>query len=150
QAVEAVPTGTIDPPAGKAAADFLNRAIDLALEGRVQAITTLPPHKESLRAGGVAAPGHTEILGRRGGVPSFAMMLYVGPPLGGLGGLGVVHATLHVALREVFAGLTTGRVADAIDLADRGMRPILSGAAPRIAVAGLNPHAGEHGLFGDE
>jgi 4-hydroxythreonine-4-phosphate dehydrogenase len=79
------------------------------------------------------------------------MMLWVGPPLARSdAGLGVLHATLHVPLREVFARLTTGRVAETIALADRALRPLTGGRAPRIGVAGLNPHAGEHGLFGDE
>ncbi len=66
------------------------------------------------------------------------------------GGLGVVHVTLHVALRQVFALLTRNAVLSKIQLADRAMRPLTGGRAPRIAVASLNPHAGEEGLFGDE
>jgi 4-hydroxythreonine-4-phosphate dehydrogenase len=65
-------------------------------------------------------------------------------------GLGVVHVTLHVALREVFKLLAVEAVASKIRLADAAMRPLCGGSAPRIAVSSLNPHAGEHGLFGDE
>ncbi|MBX6312881.1 MAG: 4-hydroxythreonine-4-phosphate dehydrogenase PdxA [Isosphaeraceae bacterium] len=151
QDVLAVPPGRVDPRAGRAAYDFLVAAIDLALAGRVDAVTTLPINKESLHASGVRHPGHTEILAERCGVSDFTMMLYLGPPIGqSEAGLGVVHVTLHVALREVFALLTIERVRATIALADRALRPLTRGRRPRVAVAGLNPHAGEHGLFGDE
>jgi 4-hydroxythreonine-4-phosphate dehydrogenase len=140
---------TIDTRAGRAASDFLNKAIDLALERRIDAITTLPINKESLSASGVRHPGHTEILAERCGAREHAMMLYL-PNASGEHGLGVVHATLHIALRDVFAVLTRERVAETIALADRALRPLTAGRPPRVAVAGLNPHAGEHGLFGDE
>ncbi len=143
--------GAVDAKAGRAAYDFLNQSIDLALAGQVDAITTLALNKESLRAGGVNVPGHTEILAERCGVRDVAMMLYVGHPVAsGPGGLGVIHATLHVPLREVFDLLTPARLKASIQLADTAMRPFLSGRRPRIAVAGLNPHAGENGLFGRE
>ena len=80
--VAGVPPGRIDPRAGRAAYDFLVTAIDLALAGRIDAITTLPLHKEALHAGGIRHPGHTEILAERCGVTDHAMMLYVGPPVG--------------------------------------------------------------------
>lgn len=147
---EEVPPGMVDSRAGRAAYDFLVAAIDLAMAGRVDAICTLPLNKESLNAGGVPFPGHTEILADRCGVPRHAMMLYLPPPVDGPGGLGVVHATLHVALRRVFDLLTVDLVAGKIALASEAMRPLLGGRTPRVAVAGLNPHAGEHGLFGDE
>jgi 4-hydroxythreonine-4-phosphate dehydrogenase len=146
----AVKPGCIDARAGRGAYDMLCKAIDLALAGRVDAITTLPLHKESLNAAGVSHPGHTEILAERCGVTDFSMMLYLAPPVGGDAGLGVIHATLHVALRRVFELLTTESVFEKIALADRALRPLTGGRAPRVAVAGLNPHAGEHGLFGDE
>lgn len=155
QDLSSVRPGLVDPRAGRAAHDFLIKAIDLALAGAINAIVTLPLNKESLRAGGIAAPGHTEILAERCGATRHAMMLYL-PPRSSDGspsrsaGLGVVHATLHVPLREIFALLTEERVRDAIILADTNFRPLIAGRNPRIAVAGLNPHAGEGGLFGDE
>src|SRR5438874_1829396 len=92
---------------GRAAYDFLTTATDLALEGRIDGITTLPLNKEALRAGGSRHPGHTEILAERCGVTDHAMMLYLGPPIGATDvGLGVLHATLHVPRRCVFAPLT--------------------------------------------
>jgi 4-hydroxythreonine-4-phosphate dehydrogenase len=149
--LDAVLPGRVDARAGMAAYQALATAIDLALEGQIDAITTLPLNKEGLRAAGLAYPGHTEILAERCGVDQFAMMLYVGnPPAKGPGGLGVVHATLHVSLAQALALLTRDRVLRTIQLADEALRPFLNRGRPRIAVAGLNPHAGEHGLFGDE
>ncbi len=150
QDVAAVAPGRIDPRAGRAAYDYLITAVDLARAGRIDAITTLPLHKESLRAAGVRHPGHTEILAERCGAPDHAMMLYVAQPVGGDAGLGVVHVTLHVPLRTVFDLLTEEAVEAKIILADRALRPLTGGRSPRVAVAALNPHAGEGGLFGDE
>jgi 4-hydroxythreonine-4-phosphate dehydrogenase len=149
--VASIAPGRIDPRAGRAAHDYLVTAIDLALEGRIDALTTLPLNKESLHAGGVRHPGHTEILAERCDAPDHAMMLYIGPHLGaGDAGLGVVHVTLHVALRRVFELITEETVESKILLADRSLRLLTNGRAPRVAVAALNPHAGEGGLFGDE
>jgi 4-hydroxythreonine-4-phosphate dehydrogenase len=154
--VAEITPGQIDSRAGRAAYQFLLAAIDLAMEGQIDAITTLPLNKESLRAAGVRYPGHTEILGWRCGVQNLAMMLHLSDtgacdaPSEQAAGLGVVHATLHVPLRAVFELLTIERILQTIELADAGMRPLTGGRAPRVAVAGLNPHAGENGLFGDE
>lgn len=149
--VASIPPGRVDARAGRAAYDYLTVAIDLALAGRIDAITTLPLNKEALHAGGLRHPGHTEILAERCGVTDHAMMLYVGPPIGaGDSGLGVVHVTLHVALRRIFELITEEAVEAKIDLADRALRPLTGGRPPRVAVAALNPHAGEAGLFGDE
>jgi 4-hydroxythreonine-4-phosphate dehydrogenase len=156
-----VAPGVVDARAGRAAYEFLATATGLALAGRIDAITTLPLNKQALHQCGVRHPGHTEILAEYCGVADHAMMLYVetrgadtsGPPaLGGPGGigLGVVHVTLHVALRRIFQLLTTEAVLAKIRLADRAMRPLTPVWPPRIAVASLNPHAGEDGLFGDE
>ena len=143
--------GQIDARAGQAAYEFLDRAIDLALAGQVDAITTLPLQKDSLHLAGVPHPGHTEILAEKCGGLEHAMMLFVGPPISRTeSGLAVLHATLHVPLRKVFELLTVERVMTAIMLADQALRPLTAGNPPRIGVAGLNPHAGEHGLFGTE
>ena len=151
QDLAGIAPGRVDPRAGRAAYDFLVTAIDLALAGRIEAITTLPLNKEALHAGGIRVPGHTEILAEHCGVREHAMMLYLPPPPGTDGpGLGVVHVTLHVALRSVFQLITVDSVAEKIRLADRAMRALVAGRQPRIAVAALNPHAGEGGLFGDE
>jgi 4-hydroxythreonine-4-phosphate dehydrogenase len=145
-----VEPGLVSARAGRAAYDYLIAAIDLALAGRVDAITTLPLNKESLRLSGVEHPGHTEILAERCGAAEHAMMLYLDHPTEGATGLAVLHVTLHVPLRAIFDLLTIDRVAAKIRLADEFLPPLLDGRAPRIAVAGLNPHASENGLFGDE
>jgi 4-hydroxythreonine-4-phosphate dehydrogenase len=151
QDLSTIHPGRIDARAGRASSDFLIRAIDLAMAGRIDAIVTLPLQKESLHAAGVSHPGHTEILAERCKAPSHAMMLYLeAPPGSPRPGLGVIHATLHVPLRKVFQLLTIDSVEAKIRLADNALRPLTDGRAPRVAVAGLNPHAGENGLFGDE
>jgi 4-hydroxythreonine-4-phosphate dehydrogenase len=142
--------GQVSGRAGRAAYDYLIAAVDLAMAGRVDAITTLPLNKVSLNLADIDHPGHTEILAERTGAADHAMMLYLDHPDGDSPGLAVLHATLHVALRKVFELLTVDRVAATIRLADKALPPLLGGRAPRIAVAGLNPHAGEDGLFGDE
>jgi 4-hydroxythreonine-4-phosphate dehydrogenase len=146
-----LPPGRVDPRAGRAAHDYLIAATDLALAGRIDALVTLPINKEAFHAAGIPSPGHTEVLAERCGVADYSMMLYLGPPAAsGPAGLGVVHATLHVPLREVFDLLTSELVERTILLADRAFRLLTGNQAPRIAVAGLNPHAGENGLFGAE
>jgi len=137
-----VAVGRVSAAAGRAAFDFLCSAIDLTRAGRADGIVTAPLHKEGLHAAGLNYPGHTEILAERTGTPSYAMVLYGD-------GLAVAHVTLHVALRDVFARLTPAAIGDKIDLLD-GLLPRLLGRRPRLAVAALNPHASDGGLFGDE
>jgi 4-hydroxythreonine-4-phosphate dehydrogenase len=143
-----VKVGCVSDRAGKAAYDFLCRAIDLTLAGDADGIVTAPLQKEGLRAAGLPYPGHTEILAARTGTPRFAMMLFSqGPALPD--GLGVIHVTLHMALRDVFRHLTVEAVHDKIHLSD-GLLSRLLGRRPRIGVAALNPHGSDGGLFGDE
>ena len=137
-----VKQGRVSAAAGKAAYDFLCAAIDLTMAGRADGIVTAPLHKEGFRAAGLSYPGHTEILAERTGTQQFGMMLYGD-------GLGVVHVTLHMALRDVFRHLTADAILDKIRLLDSIMAQ-LSGRRARIGVAGLNPHASDGGLFGDE
>jgi 4-hydroxythreonine-4-phosphate dehydrogenase len=157
--LRAVRPGLVDPRAGRAACDFLMTAAKLAVQGRIDAITTLPLNKQALRQSGVRHAGHTEILADYCGAADHAMMLYLesssteggGSALARRGtGLGVVHVTLHVALKQVFELLTFDAILSKIRLADQAMRPLTGGLPPRIAVTSLNPHAGEDGLFGDE
>lgn len=153
-----VAPGQVDARAGRAAYEYLIAAADLALAGEIDALTTLPLNKEALHLAGIAHPGHTEILAERCGAADHAMMLYLardrasveGNHKGSRPGLGVVHVTLHVALRRVFELLSVEAVAAKIRLAGQAILPLTAGTAPRIAVSSLNPHAGEHGLFGDE
>lgn len=146
-----VQPGKVDPRAGQAAYDALVCAARLALQGKVQAITTGPLHKAALWQAGHKFPGHTEILAELCGAQSYAMMLYLGPgpQVAGRAGLGVVHTTLHMALRDVFATLRTELIEDRIALAHAAFKRLLNGT-PRIGVCALNPHAGESGLFGSE
>jgi 4-hydroxythreonine-4-phosphate dehydrogenase len=140
--LSAVVPGKIDARAGRAAYDFLCAAIDRTLARQADGIVTAPLHKEGLHAAGLRYPGHTEILAERTGTRRFAMLLYGD-------GLAVAHVTLHMALRDVFAHLSTDAVRERIELLDE-ILPCLVERVPRIAVAALNPHASDGGLFGDE
>ena len=134
--------------AGQAAYDWLCRAIDLTMARAADGIVTAPLHKEGLHLAGVPHPGHTEILAERTGTREFAMMLYArGPQLPN--GLAVIHVTLHMALRDVFQNLSTAAILEKARLLDELLTRML-GRRPRLAVAALNPHAGDGGLFGDE
>ncbi|HEV2973314.1 MAG TPA: 4-hydroxythreonine-4-phosphate dehydrogenase PdxA [Pirellulales bacterium] len=152
-----VPPATIDPRSGEAAYEAVVRAAELALARRVGGIVTAPLHKAALWQAGHHYPGHTELLAELCGVHDFAMMLYLGPDetIRGPAGLGVVHVTLHMALRDVFAHLTREAIVAKANLADKVTRLLrraygLAAEVSRIGVCALNPHAGEEGLFGDE
>jgi 4-hydroxythreonine-4-phosphate dehydrogenase len=134
--------GRVSPLCGQAAYDYVARGVELALARRIDAVVTAPINKEALAAAGMPHTGHTEILATLTGTRSYAMLL--------LGReLRVIHVTTHVALRRVPELVTRERVLGTIRLGDQAMRRLGLGA-PRIAVCGLNPHAGESGLFGDE
>ncbi|MCA0422821.1 MAG: 4-hydroxythreonine-4-phosphate dehydrogenase PdxA [Proteobacteria bacterium] len=137
-----LPIGMVDARAGKAAYDAIIAAIDLAIAGKVGGIVTAPIHKEALKAAGIRHPGHTEILAERTGTAEFGMMLADCH-------LRVVLVSIHVPLTEAIRLVTGPNVCRAIRLADLGTRAF-GIDRPRIAVAGLNPHAGEGGLFGRE
>jgi len=134
--------GAVDARAGRAAVDALCLAIDDALAQRVRAIVTAPLNKESMHAAGIDFPGHTEILALRSNTPHVAMMLVNDQ-------LRVILATIHIALAQVSPTLTTELELRTIKLADLACRN-MGIASPRVAVAGLNPHAGEQGKFGRE
>ncbi len=143
-----VQPGVMCAAGGRAAYDFLCTAIDLTMKKEVSGIVTLPLHKEGLHSAGLEYPGHTEILADKTGVRDFAMMLYArGPRVPH--GLGVVHVTLHMALRDIFKNLSTDAVLSKIRLLN-GVMKQLCDRAPRLAVAALNPHASDGGLFGSE
>jgi 4-hydroxythreonine-4-phosphate dehydrogenase len=146
--LSAVEPARISAAAGRAAYDWLCRAIDLTLAKTADGIVTAPLHKEGLHQAGVPHPGHTEILAERTGTRQFAMMLYARGPLIP-NGLGVIHVTLHMALRDVFAHLSAEGVLEKTRLLD-GLLTRVLGRRPRLGVAALNPHAGDGGLFGDE
>ena len=124
---------------------------------RLEGLVTAPLNKYSLQMAGVPFPGHTEILGQHAVSPErFAMMLHVPPGpttdgtvIAGEFGLSIVHVTLHTSVESVPGLLTVDKIVGAIRLLDADL-PKLGCTRPRIAVAALNPHGGENGLFGDE
>jgi 4-hydroxythreonine-4-phosphate dehydrogenase len=137
-----LPRGEVSAAAGRAAYEFIARAVTLAQAREIEAIVTAPVNKEALAAAGVRHSGHTEILAELSDTRDFAMLL-LGKELR------VIHVTTHVALRRVPDLVTRERVLKTIRLAQRTLEG-LGRPRGRIAVAGLNPHAGEDGLFGDE
>lgn len=150
-AVLALPPCQVDARGGQAAYVALVAAARWAIAGRVDAITTAPLNKAALWQAGHRYPGHTELLAELCGASEFAMMLYLAhdEQVRSPAGLGVVHVTLHTALRRVFDELSAAAILGKIRLADTAMHG-LKGEPPRIGVCALNPHAGEQGLFGDE
>ena len=137
-----LPMGKVDARAGRAAYDALCMAIDDARRGSIAAIVTAPLNKEAMHAAGLDFPGHTEILALRTETKHVAMMLVNAQ-------LRVILATIHIALSKVPAALTQALELQTIQLAHRACLG-MGIAAPRVAVAGLNPHAGENGKFGRE
>ena len=127
---------------GRAAYQYITKAIDLALEKKAAGVVTNPISKESLKLAGIDYPGHTEIFADRCGAPDHSMVFL-------LDGVAVAHVTTHVSLRRAIELVTKDRVLRQIRLLRRSLRG-LGIDPPRMAVAGLNPHAGEGGLFGDE
>jgi 4-hydroxythreonine-4-phosphate dehydrogenase len=143
--LDAVP-GRIDPRAGAAAARCIERAVELALAGEVGAIVTAPIHKEALASAGIGFPGHTEMLqalSAAGTSPPPVRMMLANDELR------TVLVTIHMSLRSAIDAVTFDAVLETIRIAHRSASA-WGQSAPRIAVAGLNPHAGEGGLFGDE
>jgi 4-hydroxythreonine-4-phosphate dehydrogenase len=141
-ALRDAPLGRVDARAGAAAAAAIRAAVELALHGEVSGIVTAPIHKEALAAAGIGFPGHTEMLQAWSGAGPVRMMLANDE-------LRVVLVTIHMALRRAIDAVTFDAVLETLRIAHRHALPRGS-AAPRMAVAGLNPHAGEGGLFGDE
>jgi 4-hydroxythreonine-4-phosphate dehydrogenase len=138
-----VTPGKPNDASGHAQLAYLTAAVDAALAGEVSALVTAPISKEWIARAGFAFPGHTEYLAARAGVSEFAMML-AGPQLR------VTVATTHVPLKDVPRLLTIDGIASTIWLTAEGLARRFGIAAPRVAVAGLNPHASEAGRFGDE
>jgi 4-hydroxythreonine-4-phosphate dehydrogenase len=140
--LEGVRPGELSAAAGRAAGDYVRGAVDLALAGEVQGIVTAPLNKAALHLGGFDYPGHTEMLGEWFGVKKYAMVLAAE-------GRYVFHVTTHMALRDAVASLSIEKVYSRIYLAHL-LALALEQPDDAIAVAGVNPHAGEGGLFGDE
>ncbi len=136
------PIGRVSAASGRASVEYVFAACDLALQHEVDAMVTSPINKAAMNLGGHAYAGHTELLADRTKAAKVSMLL-VGPKLR------VVHVSTHVALEDAIGRVTRQRVTEVIDLAAEACRA-LGIDTPRIAVAGLNPHAGEGGLFGTQ
>jgi 4-phospho-D-threonate 3-dehydrogenase / 4-phospho-D-erythronate 3-dehydrogenase len=140
--IQGVVPGKPSGAAGRAAYDAVVRAVEDARTGKVAAIATAPVSKEAFALAGLPWKGHTELLASLCGARRVAMMFHSRK-------LRVVLATIHIPLREVPSALTGEVLDEVIALTVREL-PRFGFPLPRIAVAGLNPHAGEHGLMGDE
>jgi 4-hydroxythreonine-4-phosphate dehydrogenase len=133
--------GVQDAASGAAARAYVERATHDALEGTVAAVVTMPMNKEATQLSDPGFVGHTELIAKLCGAQTVTMMLTNGS-------LAVTHVSTHCSLADAIRRVRTARVVDVIQLTDDVLRRFL--ARPRIAVCGLNPHAGEHGLFGNE
>jgi 4-hydroxythreonine-4-phosphate dehydrogenase len=136
------PIGRISASAGQAAYDAILEAVDAATRGEVDAIATAPINKEAFAAAQIPWRGHTELLAHLTGAERVAMMFHADV-------LRVILATIHIPLAEVPRALTRESLEETIDLTAREL-PRFGWPSPKIALAGLNPHAGEHGLMGLE
>src|ERR1700756_186420 len=132
--------GQVSPVCGDAAYQYIVRAVELVKAGEIDAICTAPLNKEALQAGGHIFPGHTELLAHLTGTPEVSMMLSTPK-------MKVLHVTTHIGLIDAIARIEPGLVERTIA---RGHAALLKSGvtAPRIGVCGINPHAGENGLFG--
>jgi len=139
---DAVRAGEVQKNCGEAAYAYIEAGIDAAKEGRISALVTCPIHKESLRLAGVSYPGHTELLAARTATRDYCMMLASDE-------ISVSLVTTHVAHRDVVGGITKKRIRSVICLTHDAMLRF-GKPNPKITVCGLNPHAGERGLFGSE
>jgi 4-hydroxythreonine-4-phosphate dehydrogenase len=135
-----LPWGKLSSIGGNAAYHYVARAVELAMAGKVQAICTAPLNKEALHAAGHVYPGHTELLAKLSGTKEVSMMLATPR-------MRVIHVTTHIGLLDAVERIEPGLVERTIL---RGHRALVRAGIdhPRIAVCGINPHAGEHGLFG--
>lgn len=138
---EDVPYGKISGAAGAAAFEYVRKAVELAQQRHIDAICTAPLNKAALRRGGHPFPGHTEILATLTQTDDYSMMLSAP-------GLKVIHLTVHAGLIQAIRSITPERTCSVIRLAHRTLQAA-GVPEPRIAVCGINPHAGENGLFGE-
>ncbi|MCC3646484.1 MAG: 4-hydroxythreonine-4-phosphate dehydrogenase PdxA [Bacillota bacterium] len=137
---EDLPIGQVSPEAGNAAFQYLAKAIEMAKENRIEAICTAPLNKEALQKGGHMYPGHTEILADLTNTKDYSMMLSAP-------NLRVIHVTTHVGIIDAVKMINPERVYHVLKLAHDTLKKA-GIESPKIAVCGINPHAGENGLFG--
>lgn len=142
---EAVVPGTLNPANGAAVVEAIDTAVSLALDGDVSAVVTAPIHKAALYQVGFSAPGHTEYLARRCGLDDKASVMMLATDE-----LRVIPVTIHVALKDVPKHLTAGAITHAGMVAAHDLHDRFGITKPRIAIAALNPHAGEGGAMGME
>ena len=142
--LEGLVRGQVDPANGRAAYEYVERAVRLALGGDIDAIVTAPLNKESLNRAGYPYPGHTEALAHLCKVPEDDVTMLLASPR-----LRVSHVSTHCSMLQAVAAVKRDRVARVGRLTAEAVGPLVT-RPPRVALAGLNPHAGEHGLFGDE
>ena len=135
-------TGAVNAATGRAAFTYIEDAINAALSGQIAAVTTAPINKVALHAADIPFPGHTEIFAAKTHAPRYCMLQYSSE-------VRAVFVTTHVGYAEVPGLLTKAAILETIELGAQAMRRI-RGGGPRIVVLGLNPHAGENGLFGRE
>ncbi|MEF3168915.1 MAG: 4-hydroxythreonine-4-phosphate dehydrogenase PdxA [Deltaproteobacteria bacterium] len=141
--IDKICIGKPSPETGTASFAYLERGIELARAGVLSGIVTAPLSKLGFRLAGIAYPGHTEVLAEKTGSRRFAMMLAGSS-------LRVVLVTIHCPIREVPSLISVDRVRETIEITHEALVRDFGMDRPRIAVAGLNPHAGESGMFGDE
>lgn len=134
--------GIDDAITGTAAAECITTAVQLCLDGRIDAIATAPISKKAIALGGYNFPGHTEFLAELTGTKDFRMSFFAGQ-------LRVVLLSTHVSLRQAIETVRRENLTELIRFTDHELSRLL-GRPIKIAVAGLNPHASEHGMFGDE
>jgi 4-hydroxythreonine-4-phosphate dehydrogenase len=135
--------GKPDTKCGEAMVKYVEEAVKWVRSGKLDAITTCPINKKAINGAGYPFSGHTELLAHLAGSPQVAMM-FIGTTWK------VILVTTHLPLKEVAKSITKGRVFSTIQITDQGMRRYFGIPHPRIAVLGLNPHAGEEGLLGEE
>jgi 4-phospho-D-threonate 3-dehydrogenase / 4-phospho-D-erythronate 3-dehydrogenase len=140
-ATSEIKPGEISGKNGRAAYIYIEKAIGAALAGKIDGVVTAPIHKESLNLAGIKFPGHTEIFTALTGAKQSCMMLYSDK-------LTVSMATTHIGYHEVPKKLSVERLLNVIELSAHAMRRMLK-REPHLGICGLNPHAGEHGLFGN-
>ena len=137
------PRGVAAPETGAASVLFIKKAVELAQLGCIDGVVTAPINKEAINMAGCHFPGHTELLADLTKAQESGMMIVGGP-------LRIMFVTTHVAIKDLPALLTQAKIEKAIRLAHLALRDLFGIKKPRVGVAALNPHAGEHGLFGDE
>lgn len=139
--LDTLPFGEVSADAGNAAFRYIEKAVELAKAKKINAICTAPLNKEAMQKAGHMYPGHTEILAELTDTTDFSMMLSAP-------NLKVIHLTTHVGLRKAIDMINPDRTHKVINLADETLKNA-GNPNPRIAVCGINPHAGENGLFGE-